>query len=472
MTYKEALNYLFLLKSGRVKFGLESVRKVLGELGNPQNSLPVIHVAGTNGKGSVSAFVYSILKEAGYKVGVYTSPHLVDLRERIQINEKWISKGEVVSLIKKIDVICKCSSVKLSYFEVLTVVAFCYFSREKVDFAILEVGMGGRLDATNVLMKPLVSIITNIEYEHKDYLGDTLSKIAGEKAGIIKENGFVITGVKHKSSFARIRKICKTKEAKLFCLNNDFFSVRGKEKVCLVKTNFDYQQFDYQGIFNNYKKIKIKLLGKHQIENALSSLACMELLQCFHGVRINKKQIYKGLYQGFWPGRLELLEVPFSLKYKVRVLLDGAHNPSAFCALRNALRENNIIYDKLFVLLGVLKDKEIEKMLKILSPLADKLIITKPFTERALDPKMIYSYASKFLPEEKIITGGEIKNDINGIFKEILLSYKCNNPKKNKFSKIEKEVLILVTGSLYLVGEIKKMLISNKERRGIKQWLA
>ncbi|MCK4533523.1 bifunctional folylpolyglutamate synthase/dihydrofolate synthase [bacterium] len=472
MTYNEALNYLFFLKSEKIKFGLEPVRKVLAELGNPQNVLSVIHVAGTNGKGSVSAFVYSILKEAGYKIGVYTSPHLVDLRERIQINGEWISKGEVVNLIKKIDAACKRLSVKLSFFEVLTVVAFYYFARKKVDFAILEVGMGGRLDATNVLMKPLVSIITNIEYEHKDYLGDTLSKISGEKAGIIKENGFVITGVKHKSSFSRIRKICKTKKAKLFCLNDDFLSVREKEKACLVKTKFGYQQFDYWGIFNNYKKIKIRLLGKHQIENALLSVACTELLQRFHGVRINKGQIYKGLYQCFWPGRLELFEVPFSKKHKVRILLDGAHNPSAFCALRNALREKNIIYDKLFVLLGVLKDKEIEKMLEILSPLVDKLIITKPFTERALDPKIIYSYAVKFLPEEKIVTGGEIKDDINGIFKEISLSYKCDNQRRNKFNKIEKEVLILVTGSLYLVGETRKILISNKETRGIKQWLA
>ncbi|MCK5534119.1 bifunctional folylpolyglutamate synthase/dihydrofolate synthase [bacterium] len=471
MTYKETLEYLFLLKNKKIKFGLERVRKVLRELGDPQNTLSVIHVAGTNGKGSVTAFVYSVLREAGYKVGVYSSPHLIDFRERIRVNEKWIGKSEIVNLIKKIDSICKHLSIKLTYFEFITIAAFCYFYRKKVDFVVLEVGMGGRLDATNVLSGSLVSIITNIEYEHKDYLGDTLAKIAGEKAGIIKEKGMVITGAKHKSSFERIRKICKTKEARLFCRDNDFRSIRKKEKICLVKRILTYQQFDYQGIFNNYKKIKIRFIGKHQIENALLSLACIEILQHFYNVQINKKQIYKGLYESFWPGRLELLEVPFFKNHKIKILLDGAHNPSAFCALRDALRGQGVIYSKLFVLLGVLKDKETKKMLKILSPLVDKLIITKPFTERALEPKEIYSYAVKFLPEEKIIIGGEVGRDIKMMFREIFLFYNYNKQKRNKFNKIEEDVLILVTGSLYLVGEVKKILEKNRERGGVKQWL-
>lgn len=463
MTYKEALKYLSLLKRKEIKFGLGRIKQVLKELGKPQDKFSVIHIAGTNGKGSVASFIYSVLQEAGYKVGIYLSPHLIDLRERIQINGKWISKEEIVNLTEKIANISEHLIIELTYFEFLTIIAFFYFAKQKTDFAIIEVGMGGRLDATNAIKSSLVSIITNIDYEHKNYLGNTLSKIAYEKAGIIKDGGFVITGTKHKSAFIQIRKICQKKKANLFSLGKDFLAVESKKKLSVAKKNSFYQEFNYQGIINDYEGLKIQLLGKHQIENASLSLGCIEILQFFYGVFITKKHIRKGLYRSFWPGRFEILEVPIFNSHRVRVLLDGAHNPSSFRMLQRTLRDKVISYRKLFVLFGVLVDKDVRKILKILLPLVDKFVISRPATERALAPEAIYSWVIKFLPKERVILGGRVLEDIKRIFREVLLWSKPCEQGESRFKKIKEEALILVTGSLYLVGEVKKILVENKE---------
>jgi dihydrofolate synthase/folylpolyglutamate synthase len=326
--------YLRSLEKFGIHPGLERIRFLLERLGNPQLRFKSFHIAGTNGKGSTCAVLASILQAAGYKVGLYTSPHLFDYRERIKINGLAISRKrfrEGLLLTRKIS---RAMIEQPTAFEVLTAVAFWYFARKKIDYAVVEVGMGGRLDATNVIT-PLVSIITNIDYEHRQVLGKTLRQIAGEKAGIIKAFVPVVTAEDKTEPLEVIKKICRIK--------NSFLLITGPHST-----------------------VKSKLAGEHQQKNAACALAA---LRCA-AIKISRRQAVTGLRKVNWPGRFQIIV------RKPLTIVDGAHNPAGMVALRKVLQAQ-FPEKKFTFIIGVQKDKAALKMLREIKPLARKIIFTR-----------------------------------------------------------------------------------------------
>ena len=419
MNYKSSLEYVYSLESFGIKLGLKRIRFLLKKLGSPEKKMKIIHVAGTNGKGSVCAMLSSILGEK-YRVGRYTSPNLVDVRERITINGRMISKNDfsrIMTRIKKINV-PSCFGHP-TFFETLTAVALKYFHEKNIDFAVLETGLGGRLDATNIV-KPLVSVITNVSMEHEDVLGDTLEKIAGEKAGIIKKNIPVVTSTKSKKVLAVIKRVCKNNKCRLI-------NVSENAKIRKLSHNLDGQFFDLQTKKNKYFNLRIQLLGRHQLVNAATALSVIELLGGF-----SEMDVRNGFSKTKWPGRLEIIN------RNPLIVVDGAHNPDCMKKLKSAVTEY-FNYDKLILVLGILSDKNIKKMVKIISPLSDIVVITKPDTERAADPKIIKNEAEKYI--RTVVVKDNVKN---------ALDYAKSIAKKND--------MILITGSLYTVGDVKKAI--------------
>jgi len=391
MNYKQTLDYIYNLKGseykGNFNLSLGNVKVLLRKLGNPEKSLKVIHVAGTNGKGSVCAMIASILREAGYKVGMYTSPHLKDFRERFLINGVKISEKELVRCFQIVNLFI----TNQTFFEVITAMAFLYFNDKNVDFLVLEVGMGGRLDATNVV-NPLVSVITNIGLEHQDYLGNTVEKIAYEKAGIVKEGKPVVTGASG-AALNVIKKVAKERNAPL----------------SLVKP---------------IRKIPLRLKGDFQRINASIVWETIKVLNKEYNLKVNNSKIKKGLLKTKWPGRLEFISS--------NVLVDCAHNPEAVKALKKELIKIKKNYKKIYLIIAMLKDKDYKTMLKELLPLANGVILTKVKIPRALEPKVLAKYVGK-----------------NYIIIE-------DAKKALRYAKeiAKKDDLIVVTGSIYLVGEV------------------
>ena len=419
MNYKSSLEYVYSLESFGIKLGLKRIRFLLKKLGSPEKKMKIIHVAGTNGKGSVCAMLSSILGEK-YRVGRYTSPNLVDVRERITINGRMISKNDfsrIMTRIKKINV-PSCFGHP-TFFETLTAVALKYFHEKNIDFAVLETGLGGRLDATNIV-KPLVSVITNVSMEHEDVLGDTLEKIAGEKAGIIKKNVPVVTSAKNKKVLKVIKWACAENKCRLI-------NVSENAKIRKLSHNLDGQFFDLQTKKNKYFNLRIQLLGRHQLVNAATALSVIELLGGF-----SEMDVRNGFSKTKWPGRLEIIN------RNPLIVVDGAHNPDCMKKLKSAVTEY-FNYDKLILVLGILSDKNIKKMVKIIAPPSDIVIITKPDTERAADPKIIKNEAEKYI--RTVVVKDNVKN---------ALDYAKSIAKKND--------MILITGSLYTVGDVKKAI--------------
>lgn len=347
MTYDDTLNYIYGRETFGIKFGLANIKSLLEKLGNPHNYLKFIHITGTNGKGSCCAMLASILQEEGYKVGLYTSPHLMDFTERIKINNKNIPKKDVVRIFKKINPLLETHT----FFEVVTALAFKYFYDKKVDFVIAEVGMGGRLDATNVIT-PLLSVITNVSLEHTGYLGSTIEKIAREKAGIIKK-GIPTVTLAEGIALDVIKDVCKKMNSALYIpeINRD------------VKTN---------------------LRGSFQLMNASACLKSVDVLRG-SGIIISDAAVSRGLSKVIWPARFEFI-------YK-NILLDCAHNPAAIGVLVDELR--NLKYSRLIILTGILKDKDIKSMIAVLNPLASRFILARPNINRASDPGYIANFVKK-----------------------------------------------------------------------------
>ena len=386
MNYNQILKELYNLENVKFKQSLVNMKVLLKKLHNPEKNLRCIHVAGTNGKGSVCAMISSILSNAGYKVGMYTSPHLKKFNERIRINNKLSSDKEIAQYYLRV----KKHVTNQTFFEITTAMAFLYFKEKNVDFAVLEIGLGGRLDSTNVIT-PLVSIITTIGMEHTEYLGNTIEKIAYEKAGIIKKNVPVVTATEGKA-LATIKKISNQRNSKLIAVNN--------KKI-------------------NYK---LRFKGEFQKQNASIAAKAIEILKNNDKIKITKYNIIDGLKNTKWPGRFQFIAK--------NILIDSAHNPPGFKTLVKELK--NIDYNKLILIVGFSNDKDIKTISQIIKPLADKTIITKSDNEKAEKPKIMQKY---FKTNSIII----------------------NNPKKAlKYAKkiAAKNDLILVTGSIFLVGEL------------------
>jgi len=416
--YTKSLETMYGLRRFGIKLGLATIKNILKNLGNPQNNFQSIHVAGTNGKGSVASALASMLHAAGYKTGLYTSPHLIHFNERISINNQHISNADVVVAYEAVNRV-HYGEREPTFFEFATAMALYEFSRQNVDWAVIETGMGGRLDATNMI-KPALSIITNISLEHRDYLGNTLSQIAGEKAGIIKPRTPVVTAIKQPVARAVVKEVAQNKSAPLYRFGKDF-------RVKRLRTG----GLSYYGIDNVLPNVQPALLGDHQIANTALALASVELLNR-KKTEISLQHIKDGLANTRWPGRLDVVSKnPF-------IILDGAHN---LIAARNLGRylARNFANRKLIMIVGILDDKPYVSMLKSLLCACDRVILTRARINRALDPEILRTVAETLVADAAVISS---------VDHAVAHAIRSARPKD----------VICIAGSLYVVGEAMQAL--------------
>lgn len=420
-TYSETIAYLFSLHRFGIKLGLEAITDILGRLDNPQWQYATLHIAGTNGKGSSSAMLASILQANGYRVGLYTSPHLIDFRERIRVQGEDISEGEVCELTAQIREVAE-SHPPLTFFEFTTAMAFRHFMNRQVDMAVVEVGMGGRFDATNVL-KPLGVLITGIDFDHEAYLGDSLQAIAQEKAGIICHRTPVVLGPMPMEIIRIFETQARKWHAPCFRFGQEFsLSPTGK-----MEFTFHGKEWTIPGLQTN-------LLGRHQMVNAVNTLALLETAM-EETYSLSPAAIRTGLQQVKWRGRLEVIQ------HDPLIVLDGAHNPSGAHVVFDFLRSQ--IHDcpgrKLILVIGMMHDKNHQGFMRVLLPLVDRLILTQPRMERAA-------------------TMDALKQAVN---RDDLVPYLFADSWE-AFSQAKQIAnpsdVICVTGSLFLVGEVLERL--------------
>ncbi|MGD9234258.1 MAG: folylpolyglutamate synthase/dihydrofolate synthase family protein [Desulfobacterales bacterium] len=416
-SYNSCLKTLYSLRRYGIILGLDIIGNLLNGVGNPQNNFNTIHVAGTNGKGSIASALSTILYKAGYKVGLYTSPHLVRFNERICIDNQPVSDEDVVASYNAVKNVYY-GSREPTFFEFNTAMAFYEFGKHNVEWAVIETGMGGRLDATNIIT-PALSIITNISLEHKLYLGNTISEITREKGGIIKKGVPVVTGVTQENAISVLTSIAKSQSAPFYRFRNDFRIRRNRNS-----------SFNYFGIDHVWRHIQTGLIGKHQINNSALVLAACELLIKNH-LNLTLTNIKDGLEQNRWPGRLEIVSS------SPLILLDGAHN---FIAARHLARylSENLSDRNITLIIGILDDKPYKAILKDLLPLCQKVILTRPKIDRALAPEKLYPVAQKIISDIHIIP------DVD---KAIIYAIENASPKD----------VICIAGSLYVVGEAKEL---------------
>ena len=384
MNYEEAMNFIQNTNKFGSVLGLDNIRELLERLGNPQDQLRVVHIAGTNGKGSTLAFLAGIFRESGYRAGRYVSPASFSYEERFRINEENISKKDLCFYMEKIKNVAE-EMVKdgLSHptmFEIETALSFLYFLDKKVDVVLLETGMGGRLDATNVVKKPIATVIASIGMDHMQFLGDTLEKIASEKAGIIKEGCPVISYDNTKEVNEVIKNKAKQMHAKVTFVNSEGIRVLSES---LNGESFSYRSSDGRW----YEKIEIPLLGRHQINNAALALETLNVIKNYYC--ISDFQTEDGMRKTIWRGRIEILE------REPMVICDGAHNPDGAKSLLSFL-QNNFTNQRLIYIMGVLSDKDYEQMVQILAPAADKIYTVAPDNPRARSSRELCNCISKY----------------------------------------------------------------------------
>lgn len=428
MSYNDTLDYLYSLQSHGIQLGLSRIGLLFSILGNPQHQFPSVHIGGTNGKGSTAAITASILKQAGYRVGLYTSPHLIDLSERITINGVPISQDEIVRLTEQLRATIHSAALKITFFELITAMAFCHFAAAHVDIAVVEVGLGGRFDATNVLI-PEVSAITQIDFDHEQYLGKTLLDIAKEKAGIIKEGTLIITGATQPEVLHFFEATAASKNAPLLQLGRDI-TVSGNGP----------HDFLYSGIYE--RNVSCPLLGNHQMANAAIAISIIEQIQppfpeqrgqsvnrSFTSFPISETAILEGIRLVEWPGRLQVIQT------NPLILLDGAHNPSGARALGSYLQKEVDPHrlGQHFMIMGILRDKNIREILAPQTDWADEIVLTQPAIERAADPESLAA-----------VLEGPVRKTIRKTVVEAIEYVE---------SKIKPNDTLVISGSLYTVSE-------------------
>jgi dihydrofolate synthase/folylpolyglutamate synthase len=436
MNYDAAVRYLLSLgrelaaptqAAAAAKFDLENIAVLSERLGRPDRAYPSAHIAGTNGKGSTAAFLESILRRAGFRTGLNTSPHLERINERIRVAGEAIGDSDFAEELTRIRTLIEelLASGKLrahpTYFECVTAMAFQYFARARVDFGVFEVGLGGRLDATNIL-RPVVSVITRIDFDHENFLGHSLREIAGEKAGILKKGLPVVVAWQQPEA----RELILTRAQKLGCP--------------IIETPLAYR-VDWQTMENGCVRARItevasgwsamlapQLAGRFQLQNAISAVAAARALSA-RGYRIPESAVEQGIAAAVWPGRLERLQSCPDL------YVDGAHNPGAARELA-AFWEANFAGRKIFVVYGALRDKAVDEIAGVLFPHAAEVVLTEPRTSRAISASQLGEIAAHHAPRSSIIADAEQALDY-------------------VLSKAVPQDAIFVTGSLYLVGQLR-----------------
>lgn len=427
MQYEEALNYVHSLLTFGIRPGMERINALLSLLDNPQNKLKFIHVAGTNGKGSTCTMLSEICIHAGYKTGLFTSPYIIDFRERLQINGKMIEKEDFAELMDKIKpLVEKLSAENLqpTEFEVITAAAFLYFAEQKCDVVVLEVGLGGLLDSTNVIRTPLVSVIASVSMDHMNILGNTLGEIAEQKCGIIKENGVTVSyPLQQEEVLNKIRETSNSKNNKLLIPD-------------MRNVNVIEQTISGTYIMYNNLELNIKLIGNHQIANCITAVTAVLAAKDRGLTKIDEKSIILGVSSARIPARMEVFDG------KPLVILDGAHNADGIEVLAEGLKKY-LSGRKIHAVMGMMADKEYLIALKEILPLCESLITTTPSNPRALSADDLMKCA---LPYGKKCTA------INDPKEAYLYALKNTPP----------EDVLLVCGSLYLASDVRSVISENK----------
>ena len=437
MNFTEAESYLNALQMHKIKLGLEAMQSFLAKVGSPEQRLRFVHVAGTNGKGSVCVTLLTCLQQAGFRVGMYTSPHLSTVRERIRLNNEYISEEEFAALATKvIDVL---GEEVITYFEFVTAVALLWYERKQPDLVILETGMGGRLDATNVVT-PLVSVITSISLDHQAYLGDTLAAIASEKAGIIKENVPVVAAGGAAEVIKVLTDIAKEKHATLNLLGRDFFHEDDNPPL--------WRWRGHTGpLAGEIAALNCRMKGAYQHENAALAIAALRILAS-QGFKVDEQILRAALLSVHWPGRLEFFQLTGSVLRQMlpgvktasaRFLLDGAHNPDGVDKLAATLGSD---YADLPVTLlwGAMSDKDIRAGLSRLTPLCRHVVLTQAPGERAAEPEQLFAC----MPEKERHKAVLARRPADALSQAAGLAGEAG--------------LIVIAGSLYLLGELRPIL--------------
>ncbi|MPQ44241.1 bifunctional folylpolyglutamate synthase/dihydrofolate synthase [Clostridium tarantellae] len=427
MNYNEAIAYIENTSKFGMNFGLERIEKILELLDNPQKKIKCIHVGGTNGKGSTTAMIASILKEAGYKVGMYTSPYIEFFEERIQINNKNISKDDLIDALEKVkNVIDKV--IKLGYdnptqFEIITAIMFYYFAKENVDYAIIEVGLGGRLDATNVI-NPLLVVLTSISYDHMNILGNTIEEITFEKCGIIKRGCMVVSYPQQDNVFEIINKKCIDTKSNLYLVSENSLkslSINKDSFIQEITINILEEKFN----------LNLPLLGEHQINNCLVAVTAIMTLRNL-GLNVDDNSIINGIRKVKWIGRMEVLSKD------PLIVIDGAHNIDGIKKLSNSLSKY-FNYNKLNLIIGMLGDKQVDEMVNEIIKYSSNIIVTEPHNHRAENINSLYN---KILSKNKKCFAIEQ-------YEEAL---------KKGINLLGNEDMLLISGSLYMIGDMRKII--------------
>lgn len=415
MTYEQAITFLDSRIGAGWKLGLDSIRRFLAEIGDPHQKIKCVHIAGTNGKGSTSAMLESIFRSAGYRTGLYTSPHLLDVRERIQVNREPVSPDDFARLMARLAPYVE--KYGATYFETVTALAFLYFAESNLDLLFLEVGLGGRLDATNVVV-PLLSIITNIDYDHLKHLGDTIEKIAGEKAGIIKAGVPCLIGALPEEAGNVVASVCKKKEAKLFRASDMYtLSLKREEPG---KTFFHSTGRRLAG------EMALGMNGIHQLSNAGVALAASDLLSRM-GYPLERKYVRSGLANVQWPGRFQIIN------RRPVVVIDVAHNPASFKALIHSLKRF-FAGKEFYFILGLMQDKDVGQIVSQIAKVAAAVQPVAPDSNRALSAHDLHSKFRRY--DVKLYQARSVAAGV-----------------ANVLQNCSENAVVCITGSHYVVGD-------------------
>lgn len=432
MNYAEARVYLDEISKYGSVLGLENMKELLCRLGNPQDDLSFIHISGTNGKGSVLAYLSTILSNAGYRTGRYISPTLFSYRERIQVDEEKIEKESlarhVTAIAQAIEEMKAEHAGNPTAFEVETALSFLYFKEKQCDIVVLETGLGGALDATNVIKTTVMEVITPISMDHMEFLGDTLEKIAEQKAGIIKPHTTVVSACQEPEAARVISRVCKEKECILKTVN--------PEEITEIVYDIQKQQFSYK----TWKQAVIALAGSYQIANAALALEAVDALRRL-GFTLTDRQVYEGLAKAVWKGRFTLLAT------NPAVILDGAHNPGAAKELQRSL---NLYFKgkKLYYIFGVFQDKDYKEVIRLTAPLAEHIItVQTPNNPRAL-------------------SADRLKEAVSGINPSVEAADSIQDAVHIARNLAQKDDAIIIFGSLSFLGEAEKALEKEEKYHG------
>lgn len=433
MDYRQALNYIENTGKFGSRLGLENVSRLLDILGNPHRDLRIIHVAGTNGKGSTCSFINSMLIYQGYNVGLYTSPYLEEFNERIKINNVNISDEDLAQSVSRVsDAIGQMIEEGCDHpteFEIITACAFLYFRDRDVDFAVIEVGLGGRLDATNVCI-PLVSAITSISMDHTEYLGDTLARIAFEKGGIIKNKRPVVLYQQSDEVESVISSICSERDSELFITEND--------KIEYISEGMSSQSVNLEVMGHFYSGIEISLPGRHQARNLAVALSVLRLLEISSDIsQVDTEALYRSIRETRWPGRMEVI------KTEPLTIIDGAHNPDGAAILSESV-DRYLVGKKINLVFGMLRDKDILSVAKLLAVRADRIIITEPESPRAASSAEVHGIILEALRGEDVPDITEIPDIEEAV--------------RHGQSMAGDGEAVIYAGSLYMIGRVRSLL--------------